>query len=355
MTPGKTLPRGEANSVFGLSEAQLRPIVEAAVGESVASFDISIEHEVEGYYGFAAEKAIPTFSYVTSAGRRGRITVFAKHSHNPKSEEPEQYRFLAAHHAPIPRIYGVLRSPDDRPVLFLEYVDASHPARSIRSLEGMQEFLSLMARFNAIRPSREYGAWLEGLPGRWGNDAAEPERTREAIWKHAQEGELGDELEQFCSQRQAELPRLQEFARHILGQVAEMETGLVHTDFSVENTGRRDTGERVLMDLEPVTIGPRFFDASLLLGLPKDRWRFGHDQREMAEHYLSEYARRGGTRPPVDQFVQEVRVLWTHWIIETLAWGFGRGREGSPADDEERAACRLGLLRNLTMLLDRYC
>ncbi len=61
----------KAACVFGLSESQLRPVVEAAVGESVEDFAISIEHELEGDPGFAADKLIPTFNYVTAGGRRG--------------------------------------------------------------------------------------------------------------------------------------------------------------------------------------------------------------------------------------------------------------------------------------------
>jgi hypothetical protein len=144
--PRGTTPEDSATSVFGLSAAQLRPIVEAAAGEPVASFDISIEHEVEGFYGFAAEKLIPTFSYVTPGGRRDRVTIFAKHSRNPESPEAGKYRFLGAHGVPIPEVYGVARSPECRPVLFIEYVDVSDKALSVRSIEGLLELLSLMAR-----------------------------------------------------------------------------------------------------------------------------------------------------------------------------------------------------------------
>jgi len=64
--------------VFGLTKAELLPIVEAAAGEPVVSFEVRIAHEVQGPYGAGAEKLVPTFGYVTRGGGRGEAIVFAK-------------------------------------------------------------------------------------------------------------------------------------------------------------------------------------------------------------------------------------------------------------------------------------
>ena len=58
-----------ATPVFGLTKAQLRPVVEEIAGEPVDCFDIAIEREVEGQYGYQADKVIPTFMYTTASGR----------------------------------------------------------------------------------------------------------------------------------------------------------------------------------------------------------------------------------------------------------------------------------------------
>ncbi len=355
MSECKLDPGDGSTPVFGLSKAQLYPIVEAATGEPIASFDISIEHQVEGYYGFGASKVIPTFTYVTSAGRSGRVTVFAKHSHNPKSTEAEQYGFLAAHDAHIPQLYGVLHSPAGRVVLFLEYVDTSEAARSTGPTECLQELLSLMACFNTIRPTSEYAAWLQQEPSRW-KDGVEPlKRTQELLWEHASRGDLGDELQQFCTLRQDDLSRLQAFTDRLSCQAAEMETGLVHNDFSRENTGRRPTGERVVMDLELVSSGPRFIDVSEWLGIPEKLWARQESPRDLGEYYLREYARWGGCPPPLDQCLEEARALWVYELIMDLGFGFDNGRQDSSADQQVRRGCRRGLLSHLTMLLDWYC
>lgn len=339
-----------ATPVFGLSGAQLHPIVEAAVGEPVASFEISIEHQVEGDYGFGAEKLIPTFSYVTPEGRRGRVTLFAKHSHNPESPEAQRYRFLGAHGVPVPQVYGLVRSPEDRPIVFLEYVDVSEQAQSVSSTEGLLELLSLMARVNAIHPTPEQAALL---PSWWDGPATEVS-TLEVLWEDARKGDLGEDLQQFCASRRDDLPRLLAFTRRLEEQAREMEMGVLHNDFSRGNTGRRATGERVVMDPELVSTGPRFGDVSGWLGRPEDLWEREENQRDLGEHYLREYARWGGSAPSLDECLEECHLLWMLGLCN-LDFGLGLARAESDTCDEYRANSRRGLLKHLKLLLERYC
>jgi len=327
------------------------------VGEPVTSLDISIEHQVEGYYGFAAEKLIPTFSYVTPEGRRGRIAIFAKHSHNPNSPEPEHYRFLALHGVPLPRLYGVLRSPEDRPVLFLEHLDMSEVRRFPRPQSFIFGFLALMAQFNAVRPSPEYAAWLEELLQRERDEDIGLAGTVEVVWERACEGGLGEPLQQFCSADMQRCARLRVLADRVAAQVADMETGLVSGDFSVENTGFRQSGERVLFDVEGIGLGARFTDVALLVGRPDDQWPPAPypPRQALTEHYLREYVRWGGAAPPLDQFLAETRVLWLRRAIWDTGFGAGWGHSDSPAPEEQRQASRRGVLRILRMLFESYC
>lgn len=350
MDPHETQSQSRPTSVFGLSEAQLRPIIEAAVGEPVTSFEISIEHQVEGDHGFAADKLIPTFSYMTPEGRRGRVTIFAKHSHNPESPEAERYRFLAAHGVPVPTVYGVLRTPEDRPILFLEHLDVSEQARSVRSTEGLLELLSLMARVNAIQPTADQAALLPS----WWNGPATDVSTLELLWEDAARGDLGEDLQQFCASRRSDLPRLLAFTQRLDRQVREMEMGVLHNDFSTENTGRRATGERVVMDPELLGLGPRSGDVSGWLGRPADLRRRKEKRRDLAEHYLSEVARWGGSPSSREECLEECRLLWVLGL-SNLGFGLGLARADSDTCEEYRASARRDLQQHLTLLLDRYC
>jgi len=346
----RTVSESDPISVFGLSETQLRPIVETAVGKPVTSFEISIEHQVEGDYGFAAEKLIPTFSYVTHECRRGRVTIFAKHSHNPESPEAGKYRLLATHGVPAPRVYGLVCSPEDRPILFLEYLDVSEQAQSVTSTENLLELLSLIARVNAIRPTPEQAALL----GSWWDGPATEVSTFEVLWEDAQKGNLGEGLQQFCASRRDELPRLLAFTHRLEEQAREMEMGVLHNDFSPGNTGRRATGERVVMDPELMGLGPRFGDVSGWLGRPEDLWQRKENQRDLAEHYLREHARWGGSPPSLDECLEECHLLWVYGLCN-LDFGLGLARADSDTCEEYRANSRRGLLKRLTLLLNRYC
>ncbi len=348
----------EVTPVFGLTKGELWPIVEEAAGTEVASFDISTAHQRPEPYGYTSEKEIPTFAYVTKAGRAGRVTIFVKRFHRTGPAESQQYRFLQAHQAPIPRMYGVLLDPDGREILFLEHVDASREARSIRAVERLREFVALMARFHAIQPSTEYTAWLEQAPWRFHDRLASAEPALDLIWDHARKGELGQSLKDFCSSCGSGLRQLQSLVRHVTDRCLQMPQTLIHTDFSTENTGRRQTGELLVLDVEWVSLGPRFFDVAEFLGTPPERWRRDLSQGELTQHYLAEYARWGGSRPSLEAFLDDIRVLWLADKLRYLDFILHRALGGSaesPADDEEgRASCD-SLYRTLTMLVTRYC
>lgn len=337
----------QATRVFGLTKADLLPIVEAAADQSVESFEISMDHARPEPYGFAAEKEIPTFAYVTKTGRTGEVTVFVKAPHQGCRAESQHYRFLRAHQAPIPRLHGVLTSPDGLEILFIELLETPRPVGTMR------EFLSLMARFHAIRPSAEYSAWLERESWSFAGRFTDVESTLELIWEHARKGELGEPMRDFCSSS-VRLRQIRSAVAQIIERSLHMPRGLIHTDFSRENTGRRAVGEMLVFDVEKTTLGARFFDVAGCLAWPPHRWSPDLRQRDLGRHYLDEYARWGGDPPSLEVFFEEMRVLWFAGELRYLDWNLSRGLPGSVADPDERRACCDTLFRNLTALLSQY-
>jgi len=347
----------EATPVFGLTKGELWPIVEEAAGTTVASFDVLMEHGQPLPHGGPTEKEIPTFAYITKSGREGRVTIFAKRITRPGPSEVQQYRFLQAHHAPIPRLYGVLLSPEGSETLFLEHVDMRWEARSHRTLNQRREFFALMARFHAIQPSKEYAAWLDQTIGTVTEELSRAEPALDLIWKHACDGELGQSLQDFCSSYHQGLRELQSLATHVTERCLRMPQGLTHTDLLIENVGRRHNGELVLLDLEWVRRGPRFFDAAGWLGRPPDRWPPSLAQSDLARHYLEEYARWGGSPPSLEAFLDDVRLMWLAENLRILNWYRDRAVDGlatSDANEDTRRARRDSLYRRLTMLLAQY-
>ena len=136
-----------------------------------------------------------------------------------------------------------------------------------------------------------------------------------------------------------------------------MPQGLTHTDLLIENVGRRHNGELLLLDLEWVRRGPRFFDAAGWLGRPPDRWPPSLAQGKLARHYLEEYARWGGSPLSLEAFLDAVRLMWLAENLRILNWYRDRAVDGlatSDANEDTRRARRDSLYRRLTMLLAQY-
>lgn len=343
----------EQTPVFGLSEAQLGPIVGEIAGGPVASFDISVEHRVAGPYGVSAEKIIPTFSYRTRSGRGGSATVFAKRPYEmmPGHGEAPHYRHLAQHGAPIPRMYGALTDQQQREILFLEYLDVvTEPEpceRFLNDPEQFPKFVSLVAHLNAIRPSEEYAARLRrdiprrpGPPGwDWRQRMEDVCTDLDRIWEHGAEGDLGAALRRLCAGSQERLGRLRDVAMGLVEPASQMETGFTHNDCYPHCTGhRRETGELLIFDLEDVGFEPRFFDIAPWLGAPDEVQPRCAPREELAQHYLGEYAQRGGEPPSLAQFLEETRVLWLVYTLMMLGWWVNQAVDGPTDRTKEDSA-----------------
>ena len=330
--------------IFGLTTAQLRPIVEnIAHGEPIASFHITIEHQVQGFCGYSAEKAIPTFHYTTQSGVTGETTVFVKRFHRTGLAEAHHYIGLQKHQAPIPYFYGILTDTDNLEILFLEYLEPIGDIQACESfmddLDNFRQCMATTAHFNAIQPSGEYAIQLprknmaQGL-----TDAAV---TLESIWDHACNGKLGDDLRRLCLDSRNGLQQLQTFARNLIEPVLKMDTGLIHSDLYPENTGwRRVNEELLIIDLEWMCLGPRFYDAAAWLGAPHDLQLHRDHRRELAQYYMAQHVRWGGSEAPLDQFMKECSVLWMARTLIMLWFGLARALDGRVDWTEDREAGR---------------
>ena len=344
--------------IFGLTKSQLKPIIDNIVsGETVESFDVSIEHQVQGYYGYQAEKVIPTFTYTTTTGRMGKVTVFVKWFYREGPAEAHNYAYLEKHQAPIPKMYGTLTSPDEREILFLEYLaPIIDSERFLDDINQFHQYLALAARFNAIHPSREYAAQLSHH--NVGQRLTEAVSVLNGIWDYGCKGELGNALKNFCSSPGDRLSRLQMLAKQLIEPVTQMEMGLTHADFYPENTGwRRETEELLMLDLEFVGFAPRFYDVAGWIGAPDDIQFRCCPREELAQYYLEQYSRWGGCHVTLEQFLENTHILWMASELKMFGWRLGRALDGRVdwTDDREegRRMFREGLHKDLRILLSQ--
>jgi aminoglycoside phosphotransferase (APT) family kinase protein len=361
MTGDRQRSGSDRTAVFGLTRGQLWPIVEGIAGEAVRSFDIAVAHQVEGHYGYQAEKVIPTFTYATRSGRSGETVVFAKRFHEPGPREAHHYAQLAARGAPVARMYGSLTGPDGREIVFLEFLMGGGSLMPfdgfLRDADSFLPFLALAARFNALRPSEQHRPLLQVQTAddlrRWYGNAAE---ALGRIWEGAARGELGDSLKDLCADGRGKLPALRQLAADLIAPVSRMAVGLVHGDFYPDQVLRREhTGELVLTDLEGVGLGPRFADVARWVGAPDEVQSRCLPQRELARHYLDAYRQWGGAAVPLARFLEETHLLALADELTMLPFSFGRSLDGkvdwTEDRDEGRRVFRAEMHRQLRVLL----
>ena len=353
--------RHEPTQVFGLTKAQLWPIVEDLAGDSVAGFEVGLEHQLRGHYGYSARKVIATVRYTTHSGRAGRRIVFVKWFREPGRREAHHYEHLSGLGAPIPRMYGARTDAEGREMIFLELLEPTgdtHPFdRFVRDAELFGRFLALAARFSALRPPQEYAAGLRRF---------DPEqiyrRMRAAvdildeIRQHGRAGDLGDDMARFCRAQADRLPALRALPGKLRERMEPMGLRLSHGDFYPDSVAvRQQTGEMLMVDLEGVGYFPRFWDVARWLGPPIGVGAPDAPREELAASYLAEYARWGGEGVDIDRFLRDVHVLAAASGLMMLPFSLDRALDGrvdcTDDRDEGRRLYRTQLRRELSGLL----
>jgi len=322
---------GSIKSIFGLTLPQLKPILEKIVSDdTIVSFHISLEHQIlPEFYGGRGEKVIPTFTYTTQSRRQGKITVFVKQHCNHGPNEALHYKHLEQHHAPIPRMYHAITGRDRQDIVFIEYINPvleKEPyTQFINDDRLFHQFLDITAQFNAIQPSEEYAVCLE--TGYWNKQFSECEFTLAEIWDHAGKGRLGKPLRKLCTGDK--LNQLRKISRWAAERVSRMEEGLYHWDHRPCNVGfRQGTGEMLIFDLEDTMFAPRFLDVAVWLGTPDDVQPRCRPRRELALYYLERYNQLAEKRVQLDEFLDEVYILWIASTLKSLSWNLNVALNG---------------------------
>jgi len=321
----------ESSLAFGLSETQLRPILEAATGTPLSRSAVRVRPATQE--APAGDGRLLTFLYAAQDGTPGEVMLFAKRCVWKGRSEAVHYRYLASQGVPTPRLYSALREGGGEEVIFLENLTGV-------GFHGDSEMewcsmLSLLARFNACDIAPDYaphlhpyeqvgnvggGVWIIGLD-------ANPAVERVAA-------DLG-----ACGIKRKDVSPLQKAARTLSARVAAQPRGLLHQDFMPNNVGWRGRrAEMVVFDLHKNALGPRFADVAPYLALPdwSDSRAFldglsddGSSRREsLTRHYLDEYARFGGPSVSVKTFREETTTLFWMHKISVLGWMAQQNQRG---------------------------
>lgn len=310
---------------FGVSRSSLKRALEnALLGNQVHDFSASVDAPVpRRYYGARGHKIILTCAYTLSNGCSGSVRVFVKRHLHRGSTEGWHYQHLGAQEAPIPRLFLTVED-SDREVLFLEVVDTDtrSDAEFITDEARFREFITLVARFNAIHPHPGYLAFLQDkdVGGALGGAVC---FWLDRIWRQACIGELGPVLEQWCVAFSDKRRQLQRLATRLANPVRQMDRGLCSNDCYPHCTGRRHTtGERLIFDLEFVSLAPRFRDIARWLGMPEAIGSYCAPRSELSQCYLETYSRGKAQRVHLSQFLKEATLLWASSTFGDLKRGW---------------------------------
>jgi Phosphotransferase enzyme family len=308
----------QENGIFGLDEAQLLPVVEAAAGVPIARFT----HQTRPLGGgYSSDTRLCEFRYATHEGRESEVTLFVKRC--VWRPEAVHYRHLAAAGVPTPRLHGVLYNSSGEEIIFVERLPRIGFQRD--SPVEWRIFLSLLARLNACEITHDYAPHLHVYEqvGTIGDD-----RWITGLNASPSDEEISRTL-RSCGVEDRELPALQRAVRALFAQIEDQPRGLLHQDVMFDNLGWSGE-EMVILDLQKLAFGPRFADVAPYLGLPDwsataaflnatETGSVSH-REILTRYYLDEYARFGGGTVAMETFQKEARALfWAH-KVSTLYW-----------------------------------
>ena len=114
-----------------------------------------------------------------------------------------------------------------------------------------------------------------------------------------------------------------------------MDRGLCSNDCYPHCTGRRHTTrERLLFDLEFVSVAPRFRDISRWLGMPEAVGSYCAPRSELSRCYLETYSRGKARKVTLSQFLDETTLLWASSTLGDLkrGWLAAQKRPGTGGD-----------------------
>lgn len=317
------------NSIFGLSELELKPIIENIACEEVKSFDIlNLEHDIKaGFVGISGDKVIATFSYTTLSGQTDIKKVFIKRFYEPDAiREAWHYIALQKVDAPIPKFYGSLNisQADGREIIFLECINPVPDYRPytefVMDASRYIPFIRVTARFDAIRPSDEYSAMLSATPPQeiFNHSVEYCINLFDQLWQDANDDKLGEDIKRICTDQACN--RIRKLPERLIEIDFSAFDYLVHDCYEPCHTGwRHDTDEMLIFDLAGVALSARFSNAGLWLGEADEVREKCLPRKKLAEIYLGEYFKHGGEPVSLDQFLTETRNLWlceSIWLLD---------------------------------------
>ena len=307
--------------IFSLTDKQLIPIFSDVVSEQVKSFQIKHQYRKLATSGIVGEFLVPTITCQTITGNTAEFTLFVRRrkKFDIGSFQAHHYVFLEQNGIPVPQLYGVVKDSDGGEILFLEHLDEviTTDEEFYRDRDTLKKFISLIARFNSLKPSTEYAANL-------GFDMAERDFTMnwrtwltwsifvlDYIEKNSEINLFDDRIKRLIHTDTSGMTELKQIALELVYVIPNLPVGYIHGDYLPGNTGwRKNSRELVVFDFENVLLDTRFYDIALIIGNWDTERNNAATQRELAEMYLETYQEYSMDIVSLEEFTREIKLVW---------------------------------------------
>jgi hypothetical protein len=336
-------PDAVNTSIFDLPECVLHSVLAAACQEPITAYSVRLSQRT-GVEGICGEYLTAVFRAETDRAREVEIPMFIRRQRRAceHRRQAHHYTYLTANGVPVPLLYGSHVDSQGREIILLELLDeAGAPDDVLLARQDyLEDYFHLAAALAAVQLTDDHvGRLGYELAGRdfvmnWGDWLPWSAHILRRIESHAETGDLGDSLKEYCSKNSPALARLRRTCLPLMHAVRASPLGLVHGDFRPGNTGRRRLDRQlVLYDLEDLSIDARFYDVAQILGGPRPLLAGTDSNNELAEFFLDIYADRSGQRLALEVFLGEARLAWAARKINL--WEYLPPSVGGPPYDQQ--------------------
>ncbi|MCY3665424.1 MAG: hypothetical protein OXH81_07180 [Gemmatimonadetes bacterium] len=330
-----------------LDREQLKRAFSNHFGCSIEEIKVRESRPLPPNPGLSGDKLICEVSMRSGGRTLAPVECCIKRMVTPDDREAHLYRSLHDLQFPLPEFYGHYLDEKGREVLILEYIP--RVGYSFRSDEETTEWLSLMARFNAMPLSafdvdslrqQDWGVWL--IDGK-------VETEFEEVIRCAAESLIGDELASVCQAQASKIRSLSGFARRLHAVVMDMPKALCNEEL---HPGWRSDGTLVAFDLHSTRPSPRFMDISNYIGAPESGSWLGalSPRMKWARVYGEALAVAGGPSVDAATILHESRLVWMAFAFQ-LAWCLQVAIDGKINWSEDLEKNKLGARRGILMRL----
>ena len=273
----------------------------AQEGNSLQAFS---SYEKQGLNG-GFNSCILTLRYPVEENQFRSETIFIKRAVDQGSQEAQKYLSLASLDIPTPRLLAVIHK-NSCEIILLEFLPKI--GIDFHSADEVNSLLRLAAQLNSIQnPPEIFNQSGGGIP-----QAEFNERIQRALREIARDRSLLITVD---------IPRWIDAYQFARVACKSMARAVNHNEFSFQQVGwvqRSGNNQLVILDLETMSLGPRFTDIAGIL--PRLAIYSGQSQIDLFKIYFDRLCELNTLGLEIDEAFHEMRLVQVKDEFDSLPW-----------------------------------